>query len=100
MSGGSFDYVCFKVEENQVLSALPDLRDLETYLRAIEKHAAADEVLIFIKEVETHQRRLAVIGARISPLLKATEWCASGDSGKDGIDYAYRDLMGLNDPAT
>lgn len=84
MSGGSFDYVCFKVEENQVLSALPDLRDLETYLRAIEKHAAADEVLIFIKEVETHQRRLAVIGARIKSLLKATEWCASGDSGEDG----------------
>lgn len=98
MSGGSFNYVCYKVEDDEILLALPDLRDLETYLRTINKHDAADEVLIFIREVETHQRRLAVIGTRIKSLLKATEWCASGDSGEDGIDYAYRDLMGLNDP--
>lgn len=93
MSGGSFNYVCFKVEESEILSALPDLRDLENYLRVMGKHDAADEVLIFIREVETHQRRLAVIGRRISPILKAAEWYASGDSGADGIDEAYRALM-------
>lgn len=96
MSGGSFDYVCFKVEDSEVFSALTDLRRVEDYLRAINKQDAADEVLIYIREVETHQRRLAVIGKRIAPLLKATEWEASGDSDKDGIDYAYRELMGLN----
>lgn len=96
MSGGSFNYACFKVEENEVFSALPDLRDLETYLRTMGKHDAADEVLLYIREVETHQRRLAILGKRIAPLLKSVEWMASGDSGPDGVDYAYRELMGLN----
>jgi hypothetical protein len=96
MSGGSFDYVCFKVEDSDILSSLDDVRKVEDYLRKIEKHDAADEVLMFIKEVETHQRRLRVIGSRIAPVLKAAEWVCSGDSGNDAIDNAYNYLMGLN----
>lgn len=94
MSGGSFNYACFKVEDSGIFGALSDVRDIEAYLRAQGKHDAADEVLLFIKEVETHQRRLAVIGGRIAPVLKAAEWAASGDSGLDGVDDAYQALMG------
>lgn len=95
MSGGSFNYVCYKVEDEQILTVLSDMRDVEIYLRSIDKHDAADEVLSFIKEVETHQRRLAVIGKRISPLLHAAEWTCSGDTGEDAIDTAYQVLMGI-----
>jgi hypothetical protein len=94
MSGGRFNYATFKVEDSEIFSALDDVRDLENYLRSIDKHDAADEVLIFIKEVETHKRRLAVIGHRIADLLYATEWQASGDCGLDSIDKAYKKLMG------
>lgn len=99
MSGGSFDYVCFKVVDSQVLSALEDVRAIENYLRTYGKHDAADEVLRYIKEVETHQRRLEVIGERIAPLLKAVEWAASGDSGIDDVDAEYFKLMGIEPPA-
>ena len=95
MSGGAFNYVCYKVEDEQILTALSDVCDVENYLRGIGKHDAADEVLAFIKEVETHQRRLAVIGKRISPLLRAAEWTCSGDSGETYIDNEYKALMGL-----
>lgn len=100
MSGGSFNYACFKVEDSEVFQAMNDIRDIENHLRATGKHEAADEVLIFIKEVETHQRRLAVIGKRIAPLLQAIEWEVSGDYGDGAIDYAYRELMGLNKKET
>lgn len=98
MSGGSFDYVCFKVVDSQVLSALDDVRRIEEYLRTYGKHDAADEVLKYIKEVETHQRRLEVIGERIAPLLKAVEWAASGDRGLDSVDREYFELMGMKPP--
>ncbi len=94
MSGGSFNYACFKVEDSEIFSALSDVRDIENYLRAFQKHDAADEVLFFIKEVETHQRRLAVIGKRISELLRAAEWVASGDSNLTAVDSAYQLLFG------
>lgn len=96
MSGGSFNYVCFKVEDNHVFDAIPDLRDLEGFLRRIDQHDAADEVLLYLAELETHQRRLMVLGKRIAPLLKATEWVSSGDRSLSAINESYRDLMGLN----
>ena len=100
MSGGSFDYVCFKVEDNHVFDAIPNLRDLENYLRRIDQHDAADEVLLYLAELETHQRRLMVLGHRIAPLLKATEWVCSSDWSLNAINDAYRDLMCLNKPTT
>lgn len=99
MSGGSFDYAYFKVTDSQVFNALNDVRAIESYLRSREKHDAADEVLRFLNEVETHQRRLAVIGERIAPLLKAVEWTASGDSGMDYVNTEYFKLMGIEPPA-
>lgn len=98
MSGGSFDYVHFKVIDSQVLSALPDIRAAEEALRTYGKHDAADEVLRYIREVETHQRRLEVIGERIAPLLKAIEWTVSGDTGISYVDKEYFKLMGMEPP--
>lgn len=98
MSGGSFNYACFKVEDSDVFNALSDVRNIESYLRSIGKHDAADEVLRFLNEVETHQRRLVIIGQRIAPLLQAAEWTCSGNSGADYIDAEYFKLMGIEPP--
>jgi hypothetical protein len=98
LSGGSFEYVCFDVEEaGRALSgnAREQLNRMEQYLREIQKHDAADELLLYIRELETHSRRIEVIGKRIAPLVQATEWTASGDNGPEAIDRAYRALMGL-----
>lgn len=100
MSGGRFNYVYTKADDAQeALSGLSDLRDLEAYLREIEEHNAADEVLLYLKELETHRRRIEAIGRRISGILKATEWHGSGDWSKDSITHAYNRLMGLENDA-
>ena len=45
MSGGSFEYVCFKLDdEDQIFSSLKELRNMESYLRARGKQEAADEI--------------------------------------------------------
>jgi hypothetical protein len=69
MSGGSFNYVCFKVEESSILDALDDLRDMERYLRAGNKVIAADEVYAYILTVEALQHHLFTAGRRIADLL-------------------------------
>lgn len=92
MSGGSFNYVCFKMESEEIFSALPDLRNMEEYLRARRKHGAADEILKFILAIETARRRLDVQGKRIHDILYAAEWWASGDWGEEGLDNAMEKL--------
>lgn len=99
MSGGSFNYAYLTVDDSsEMFTKLDEVCSIEEWLRANGHHLAADEVLIYIKEMETHQRRLEVIGRRIAPLLRAVEWEASGD-GAD-IEAEYWALMGLTPPAS
>lgn len=95
MSGGSFDYVCFKLEdETQIFSALDDLRNMESYLRARDKQAAADEIMSAILKLETAQRRALCIGKHIYDLAYAAEWWASGDWDDQGIQEALDTMSG------
>lgn len=98
MSGGSFDYVCFKVEGHEVLSTIDQLTDMESYLRGIGKDNAADEVYAFRLHVETCLRQLSIYGSRITHLLYAAEWCASGDHGPEGIDTALAEMIAKDMP--
>jgi hypothetical protein len=93
MSGGSFDYACYKVEDNRVFDGIEEYKRMEQYLRDVGKHEAADEVYRYINIVETYQRRLAIEGKRIYDLLYSVEWTASGDTGIEAIDYAYNKLI-------
>lgn len=95
MSGGFFNYAYLTVTDNvDMFSKLGEVRDIENWLRTCDMQDEADEVLLYIKEMETHQRRLMVIGQRIAGLLEAVEWQASGD-GAD-IHAEYLKLMGLS----
>ncbi len=93
MSGGSFEYVCDDVTDERILNASPKLKAVEEYLRMYGKHDIADEVLRFRLDVETHQRILMAMGARIAPLLKAAEWWASGDWGEDDTDSTWQEFL-------
>lgn len=92
MSGGSFNYVCFKVETEEIFAALPDLREMESYLRGRGKHDAADEILKFILNIETARRRLDVQGRRLQDLLQSVEWWVSGDWSEEDVDNSLKEL--------
>lgn len=95
MSGGSFNYACFKANDSsEVFQGIEDYKDIEHWLRSQNRHLAADEVLKFILEVETAQHRLQVLGDRINGILKAAEWTASCDTGIDYVDREYDKLIG------
>jgi hypothetical protein len=94
MSGGSFNYACFKVGDSEIFKALGDIKGIERYLRSIGKQEAADEVFRFVLECEVAQRRLNIMGDKISELLRAAEWVASSDYGVEAIDRAYDEYVG------
>lgn len=96
MSGGSFNYVCYKLndEADQVIQALPELREMETWLRSRNKHEAADEILRGIMRIETAQRHLEVIGNHLHKLTRAAEWWCSCDWGEDDFDETWKSYLG------
>ena len=98
MSGGSFDYVCFAVDSGEIFSRIGDLYLVEEYLRENEKHDAADEVLIYIKDLQTHERRFLALGRRMYDILYAAEWWASGDWNEEGFDEEWQEFIGENLP--
>lgn len=98
MSGGSFEYVYLAVENAaEIFAKLKQVRLIEEWLRAHERHDAADEVLLYLKEMETHRRRIETIGRRLSPLFMAVEWTQSCDWNIDSVDEAWLKLQGLQD---
>lgn len=97
MSGGSFNYAYLHVDDSDVLAHISDYREAEQWLRAYQKHDAADEVLAFILDCETAQRRLCVRGKRVADLLWAAEWTASGDTNMGAVDLAMNKLVGIPD---
>jgi len=100
MSGGSFEYVYqYITDASDAFGRLHLICDIEQWLRSHNRHDAADEVAVYLLEMETHQRRVETIGKRISPLLKSVEWAASMDTTIEDVDQTYWKLMGMEPPA-
>lgn len=97
MSGGSFNYVEFKIGDSEIFQALDDLRAMESYLRGLGKHDAADELYNFILNIESCKRYLGRQGERLIPLIHAAEWTASSDWGAESIDREFNKLIGKGD---
>jgi hypothetical protein len=90
MSGGSFDYLCYK-EPSEILNALGDLERMTAHLARNEMPDAAQETYELVLECRAHHARVAAYLARLQHLWQAVEWDTSGDSvgatGKAYSDY-------------
>ena len=96
MSGGSFEYVCFKLEdENEIFKSLPQLERMVSYLHDRGKHEAADEIHKIKLQLETLQHRALVVGGYIKDLAYACEWWASGDWGEETFDETWKEHVNV-----
>lgn len=93
MSGGSFDYLCFKLEDDVGYEQLQGLHKMEEYLRGRGKHELADEFLRIILLAESHARRLQVTFQHLSSIVHDVEWWASFDIGEDDLDKAAEKFL-------
>ncbi len=94
MSGGSFNYLCYK-DPSEMLSSssMDDLRRMEEYLRENGKGDAADELYKYRLTLDTMYRRLTILHTRLEPLLYSAEWWASGDYGEESFDRRWAEFL-------
>lgn len=96
MSGGSFDYLCFK--------AVPDIFDAERSLAsmgdalAVLGYApdAARETHAVLAEVRAARARIEAKLERLEGVWRAVEWWHSNDSTEDGVRRALADYRGAS----
>lgn len=96
MSGGSFNYLCYK-ETPELFNAIGDLEDVEQYLLQRGDKDIAKDVRRLIEYIESAENRVDVLRENLAGVFKAVEWRSSGDWGEESLQRAldiYRDKEG------
>lgn len=87
MSGGSYDYLCFKdapeLCEGHHQANIEAMSQRLAGLGYAEDAARETEELLLI--IRQSMIRIQVRAQRLSELWRAVEWWDSGDSGEDGL---------------
>lgn len=94
MSGGSYNYLCYKDSDNinESRSDINDMRDRLTELGYLDAAKETESVTLMLNAFEV---RIQARIERLSEVWRAVEWCDSGDSGEDSVKKAvdkYRDI--------
>ncbi len=92
MSGGSFDYLCYKDAEQ--LFRCGQLEEMVTELTDMGYIDAAKETFALKTLIEQTKVRMEVYLDRLRPVWKAVEWYCSGDSGMDAVEEAIKKYRG------
>jgi hypothetical protein len=85
------DNIWFQLEENP-LSCVSDLEELEAVARSFGKHDAADELLRYALKIETFKRRLDVYYEHYRRLVQVAEKVARYDYGPDAFDVSMGEM--------
>lgn len=86
MSGGSYDYLCFKAVEQISDEQLQRMADrLAGLAYAIDAAAETENLLLTIRQ---YQNRLSVMTERLRGVWQAIEWWDSNDWGEDAVKNA------------
>lgn len=83
MSGGSYNYLCYK-DSTEIGNSIEDLNSMATRLRGIGAIDLADKTASIRMDLELIQQKIE----SLQGIWHAVEWCDSHDSGPDGIDDA------------
>lgn len=88
MSGGSYDYLCWKDADSigQMQSQLQNMADRLSKMGYADD--AARETMETLLEIRQAHNRIQTRIDRLNLIWQSVEWCDSGDSGEDGIKNA------------
>ena len=85
MSGGSYNYLCFKTPAELMAYEMED--PLAWMIDRLAKLGyakdAAQESMAVLAELRAAKVRVGVMADRLSDIWRAVEWWDSGDSGED-----------------
>lgn len=92
MSGGSYDYLCYKdvFELESQREHIVRMRDRLIELGHLD---AAKETESVILVLDSFKVRMEARLERLKEVWRAVEWLDSGDSGKDCVDEAIKEFQ-------
>ena len=91
MSGGSYNYLCYK-DANDLMCSEDDLERMFSRLVGLDYASdAARETLELLQIIKQYETRITVIKERLNPVWRAVEWWDSADSSEDGLKVALRE---------
>ena len=95
MSGGSFNYLCFKSAED----LFGDQEELEHMVDVLATlgyaQDAAEASARLLNEVRKAEVRINTLLEDLSPVWRAVEWWHSGDTSEDGFKRALDKWRGV-----
>lgn len=100
MSGGSYDYLCWAQDLEDINGKRYALREMADRLAGLgyarDAAAETEELLVLLQQWEV---RAQVRVKRLSDLWRAVEWWDSNDSGEDEVREALAKYRGDTDGA-
>lgn len=95
MSGGSWNYLCYKdVDELMNDSSTELLQDMADRLNSAGFEDVAKDTQRLVEYIKLASIRIETLFETLSPVFKAVEWFDSGDWGKETLNneiLKYRD---------
>lgn len=95
MSGGSYDYLCYK-EISRLINSQSDLESMQERLSGLGyAEDAAQETMQLIQSIRQFERLTEVLIERLRPVWRSVEWWDSADISEDWLKvslYEYRNL--------
>ena len=94
MSGGSFNYLCYK-DGIDIFERREELKSMRDRLIELGYLDAAKETESILLVMDSFEVRLQARLDRIRDVWQTVEWCDSGDSEKEDVEKAiekYREL--------
>jgi len=85
MSGGSFDYLCYKDPATDVYALISGLKDMEESMRGDGYHYIANELFKYRLMIETYINRASIVQGKLESVMHAYEWWKSCDSDEEGF---------------
>ena len=93
MSGGSFQYLCYKEEADEIIRFKNEIKNMANYMREDGKLDASDEMEKLYLDVEMFARMIELRAKRLSDVMHAYEWWSSGDIGEEEFDEAWKTFL-------
>lgn len=95
MSGGSFNYLCFKDWDELFGSgSIEEMEKMVSRLIELGYEDVAKETLQLKLTIQQSSLRIQTMKERLQDVWKAVEWSDSGDWGNDSVDKAVKKYRG------
>jgi hypothetical protein len=84
MSGGSYDYLCYK-DPGDLINYIETLESMANRLQTLKCEDGAAETYDLIRIIKQSDMRISTIQKRLSDLWHAVEWFDSCDFGEEDV---------------